>query len=72
MATMKVTYHTKAEIEQPVRRASGECVCDVCGKDYYHHPKHVYSDHPNGRTEFGPDNWALVLIETCAGEKFKL
>jgi hypothetical protein len=20
-------------------RASGDCVCEICGKDYYHHPE---------------------------------
>lgn len=67
-----VTYHPKSEAPPEVFRASGECECDVCGKTYYKHPRHIYSDYPEGRNEYGVDNWALHLIETCKGEKFKL
>ena len=67
-----VYYHSKDEIVHPVVRAGGDCICEVCGKTYYDHPRHIYSDYPQGRNEFGQDNWALYLIETCEGKKYKL
>lgn len=29
---------TEDEIARKMRRTSGEMICAICGKDYYHHP----------------------------------
>lgn len=41
-------------------RASGHCVCDLCGKKYFDHPQYL----PSGKTNHG-DPW---LNELCNGD----
>ena len=43
-----------------VHRASGLYICEVCGKQYYDHPKFAY---PNGQGE---------VIEGCDGRYYHL
>lgn len=31
-----------------VKRASGLCICEICGKDFYSHPKYRYPTNTNG------------------------
>ena len=42
-------------------------VCDICGKEYWQHQWHYYTDEPPG-----DDAFTLKLIETCDGKKYKL
>jgi len=45
-------------------RASGECICDICGKTYYKHKQYA----PSGLTNDGVP-W---LNELCNGDLVKL
>ena len=39
LAIALAVWQGKDYIERNMTRASGECICDFCGLDFYHHPK---------------------------------
>ncbi len=52
---------------EEVRRAGGECVCSVCGKEYQQHQQIAYTDDPAADRGL-----CLILIQTCDGHLWKL
>ena len=57
------TGMTIDEIASRMFRASGDCICDACGRDYYSHP-YVF--------EARDDEGNPFLHVTCAGDIVKL
>jgi hypothetical protein len=63
---VKMTLQEGIELDvQPVRtfRASGDCICDVCGKEYRQHPV------DEEQLSYTGDPFLIVL---CSGDRVKL
>jgi hypothetical protein len=66
---LEVTKQLVDEID--FTRASGDCVCDWCGKKYYDHPRYV-REQWRSHIEADSDHPTYPLRELCDGRLVKL